>query len=109
MAPAPAAERNAAGDRGLEGRQRAARDPARRRQLHADVEQRDRQHPDRAGDHQGDRRQHRRSAQGDRSIAPAIDNAQARTAASRSNFRRTVETFSAPMTAPMPKAPSMMP
>ncbi len=34
---------------------------------------------------------------------------QTRTESSASNFRRTVETFSAPITAPRPNAPSMMP
>ena len=42
-------------------------------------------------------------------IAPAIDIAQARTAASPLMRRRTSPILSAPNTAPMPKAPSMMP
>ena len=59
IAPSPAADRDAAGNRGLERRQRAARDPARRGQLHADVEQRDRQHPYRSRDHQRRGGEHR--------------------------------------------------
>ena len=42
-------------------------------------------------------------------IAPPIDSAQARTAASPLNRLRTSPILSAPITAPMPKAPSMMP
>ena len=42
-------------------------------------------------------------------IAPAIDIAQARTAASPLIRLRTSLMFSAPITAPMPKAPSMTP
>ena len=42
-------------------------------------------------------------------IAPAIDIAQARTAASPLMRLRTSPMFSAPITAPMPNAPSMMP
>ena len=42
-------------------------------------------------------------------IAPPIDSAQARTAASPLIRLRTSVMLSAPITAPMPKAPSMMP
>ena len=59
MAPAPAADGDAAGNRGLERGQRAARDPAWRGQLHADIEQCHRQHPHRSRQHQRRRGQHR--------------------------------------------------
>ena len=42
-------------------------------------------------------------------MAPAIDSAQARIAASPLIRLRTSAIFSAPITAPMPNAPSMMP
>ncbi len=42
-------------------------------------------------------------------IAPPIDSAQARIAASPLNRLRTSAMLSAPITAPMPNAPSMMP
>ncbi len=42
-------------------------------------------------------------------MATPMMNEQMRTENSASNLRRTVETFSAPITAPRPNAPSMMP
>ena len=42
-------------------------------------------------------------------MAPAIDSAQARTAASPESRRRISPMFNAPITAPIPNAPSMMP
>ena len=109
IAPTPAADRDAAGNRGLERRQRTSRDPARRRQLHADVEQRDRQHPHRSRDHQRRGGEHRLVADRDRRDGDAHDHRACPHRGFAAQSFATSPIFSAPITAPMPKAPSMMP